>query len=378
MAIKRGSYRTGRERVERILDASHELFISTGYRATSLRDIAAASGISHPALLRHFSSKAEILTALVARLDRDHDDWRSTDPARPLPTAAETARRNEAAPGWIPLFTALLGEATSPEHPGHDLMRRRRVIGTRIAVQALGPLGGDPRAVKLAVHRLGAAWDGLQILSLYFPDRIDIPARIAAYENDLHTNGIPPAIPPTPLASTIPDVPSDPSPRARTVEAAARLYAHHGYYGTSMQAVADQAGLTKAALVHVAPTKRALLDLVVAELTAPAPTGTDLNSGLLALRNRPRWQTAAEIVLICEATVPSHPAHDHMAALLDHSLTLTTHHLETTTQLTGEAAATTAQWLVALTLGALIASLYDPADTDLEALLTGPLPPHTP
>ncbi|MFJ8441319.1 hypothetical protein [Kitasatospora griseola] len=133
-----------------------------------------------------------------------------------------------------------------------------------------------------------------------------------------------------------------------------------------------------AALVHVASTKRALLDLVLAELTAPAPDGTDLPGRLRALRDRPRWQNAAEIVLMCEATVPSHPAHPHMAARLDHSLALTAHHLEETTELTGEAAATTAQWLVALALGALIASLYDPDDVDLEALLGGPLPLRTP
>ncbi|MFJ5925018.1 TetR/AcrR family transcriptional regulator [Kitasatospora sp. NPDC092948] len=377
MAIKRGSYRTGRERVERILDASHELFISTGYRATSLRDIAAASGISHPSLLRHFSSKAEILTALVDRLDRARYGWPAVDPARldQLPTAAEAARRNEATPGWIPLFTALLGEATSPEHPGHELMRRRLAVGTRVAVRALGLLGGDPRSTALAVRRLGAAWDGLQVLSLYFPGRIDIPARLAEYEHDLRTNGIPPA--PSPSAPLhAPDVPSDPSPRARAVEAAARLYARRGYYGTSMQAVADQAGLTKAALVHVAPTKQALLDLVVTELTAPAPNDDDPAERLLALRSRPRWQDAAEVVLMCEATVPSHPAHPRMAARLDRNITATAHELAANGQLTPDAATTTAQWLVALALGAVIAHLYDPDDVDLEAVITGARPPR--
>ncbi|WP_344333280.1 helix-turn-helix domain-containing protein, partial [Kitasatospora putterlickiae] len=193
--MKRGSYRTGRERVERILDAAHELFIDTGYRATSLRAIAAASEISHPALLRHFASKAEILTALVHRLDRHYLASLTPGPDGVVRHrgAAETARDNEATPGWIPLFTALLGEATSPEHPGRALMRARRREATGIGVRTYRALGGDERSAKLTVQRLVAAWEGLQILSLYFPGRIDIPARLAAFEDDVRANGVPPA-----------------------------------------------------------------------------------------------------------------------------------------------------------------------------------------
>ncbi|MFF0477766.1 TetR/AcrR family transcriptional regulator [Streptomyces sp. NPDC004284] len=382
MSMKRGSYRTGRERVERILDASHELFVSAGYRATSLRDIAAASGISHPALLRHFASKEEILTALVERLDREHGEWLATDEdgGDRLLFPAEVARRNEATPGWIPLFTALLGEATSPEHPGHELMRTRRRIGTALGVRLLGGRDDDARSVKLAVQRLGAAWDGLQILSLYFPGRIDIPGQVADHEDDLRKNGFPPAPPapgriPEALLAEQPDTRPEPTPRTRAFESAARLYSRHGYYGTSMQAVADEAGLTKAALVHIAPTKRALLDLVVAELTAPAPDETDPGSRLRALLDRPRWQAAAEIVLMCEATVPSHPAHAHMAKRLEYSLSSTTRQLTAAGPLTEEEARTTAQWLVAVALGGLIAWLYEPDDVELGTLIEGATPP---
>ena len=380
--MKRGSYRTGRERVERILDASHELFISAGYRATSLRDIAAASGISHPALLRHFSSRAEILTALVDRIDRQDEDWRSIDPEAGgrLPSMADTARRNEATPGWIPLFTALLGEATSPEHPGHELMRERRRHGTALGVRLLSPWGGDERSVKLAFQRFGAAWDGLQILSLYFPGRIDIPTQLAAHENDLRTNGIPSAPPakerpartaPALAAGTTAD---EETARSRGVRSAARLYARHGYYDTSMQAVADDAGLTKAALVHVAPTKRALLDLVVAELFAATPDESDPESRLQALLDRPRWQAAAEIVLMCEATVPSHPAHGHMAGRLKYSLSSAARELAAAKPMTEAEARAGAQWIVALTLGALIAWLYEPEEIELGPLVEGALP----
>ncbi|MFF0292847.1 TetR/AcrR family transcriptional regulator [Kitasatospora sp. NPDC004614] len=383
MAMKRGSYRTGRERVERILDASHELFVQAGYRATSLRDIAAASGISHPALLRHFGSKQEILTALVDRLDRKHGTWLADGASGagwPL-SVAEVARRNEAEAGWIPLFTALIGEATSPEHPGHELMRTRRRISKRLGVRLLGGLGGDERSVKLAAQRLGAAWDGLQILSLYFPGRIDIPGLLGAYQDDLARHGIPaappatvrpPDAPPTEEAATRPA----PAPRVRAFESAARLYAAHGYYGTSMQAVADGAGLTKAALVHIAPTKRALLDLVVAELTTPAPDEADPGSRLAALLARPRWQAAAEIVLMCEATTPSHPAHALMAGRLEYSLSSIERDLAAVGPAARDEVCAAAQWLLALALGGLIAWLYEPEDVELGTLIEDALPPR--
>ncbi|MFE4518028.1 TetR/AcrR family transcriptional regulator [Kitasatospora sp. NPDC056783] len=387
MAMKRGSYRTGRERVERILDASHELFIGSGYRATSLRDIAAASGISHPALLRHFASKQEILTALVDRLDRRHRDWiaAGADSTGTTPSAAETARRNADARGWIPLFTALLGEATSPEHPGHELMRTRRRVGTRLGVQMLSGSGRDERSALLAVQRFGAAWDGLQILSLYFPGLIDIPAQLDAHEDEMKASGFPPgpALPaftlpgpaPRPADTANADPPPERTSRARAVEAAARLYARHGYHGTSMQAVAEEAGLTKAALVHVAPTKHALLDLVLAELFAAAEDESDPYSRLRALLDRPRWQAAAEIVLMCEATVPSHPAHAQMAKRLADNLAATADDLAAAQSLGKEEARTSTQWLVALVLGGLIAWLYEPDAIDLEALIGGALPP---
>jgi AcrR family transcriptional regulator len=41
-----------------------KLFASPGVEAVSVRDIAAASGFSNPALFRHFSSKEALATAL--------------------------------------------------------------------------------------------------------------------------------------------------------------------------------------------------------------------------------------------------------------------------------------------------------------------------
>jgi AcrR family transcriptional regulator len=49
-----------------ILEAAARLFVERGFAATSVRDIAAAIGISNPSLYHHFSSKADLLEQLLA------------------------------------------------------------------------------------------------------------------------------------------------------------------------------------------------------------------------------------------------------------------------------------------------------------------------
>ena len=50
-------YAKGRAKLRDILDQATALFGEAGYRGTSLREIAARCGISHPGLLHHFPTK---------------------------------------------------------------------------------------------------------------------------------------------------------------------------------------------------------------------------------------------------------------------------------------------------------------------------------
>jgi hypothetical protein len=128
-----------------------------------------------------------------------------------------------------------------------------------------------------------------------------------------------------------------------------------------MQAVADAAGITRAALIHIAPTKKALLDLVLADLF-PAAAG---ERSILDLADRPRWMTAAQVVLMCEATVPTHPGHDFMTGRL----------AAVRASMAGSLrdagvpdASFQADWLVGVGLGALVGWLYEPELVDPETL----------
>ena len=53
-------------RLPTILDAAAQLFRRKGYRVTSMRDIAAASGMLAGSLYYHFASKEELLVAVYA------------------------------------------------------------------------------------------------------------------------------------------------------------------------------------------------------------------------------------------------------------------------------------------------------------------------
>src|SRR5262245_29925576 len=56
-----------------IVDASFRLFSTQGYARTSVRDIAAAVGVTDAALYRHFASKKELLDAVLR--ERSGGSW---------------------------------------------------------------------------------------------------------------------------------------------------------------------------------------------------------------------------------------------------------------------------------------------------------------
>ena len=90
--------RKGDLREQAILDATERLLADPGYEATTMADIASGAGVTRGALYFYFSSKQEVVTALVARTVRAlHEKSRAAadDPAAPR-LAIETAVRRTA------------------------------------------------------------------------------------------------------------------------------------------------------------------------------------------------------------------------------------------------------------------------------------------
>lgn len=129
---------TPRSRREEILTGAAEMFAEHGYHGASLRDIAGHIGISHPGLMHHFPSKAELLHTVVDALEDRAQ--RALDEAERLSVDPETLMRELAVtwhPGALPvrLLATLAAESVSGEHPGRFRMARLRRVHENILEQ---------------------------------------------------------------------------------------------------------------------------------------------------------------------------------------------------------------------------------------------------
>ena len=176
---------TGRGAATRalILDAALEAFAESGYRGTSVREIAARCGLTHPALIYHFPTKADLLLAVLERRDEDGPlEGLAAD--RVLARLVETAGANQSRRGLIELFATLSAEATAADHPAHAWFARRYANLVATLTRAYAELaetgelrpGVDP---GVAARRLVAVMDGLQVQWLLDPE-VDMAAGVAA------------------------------------------------------------------------------------------------------------------------------------------------------------------------------------------------------
>jgi len=170
IAAQRG-YAKGRAKRAEIIEHATALFGTAGYRGSSLRDIAAGCGISHPGLLHHFPTKEALLTAVLEH--RDELDLQQF--FRPSAGGVDALRRvvalvahNETRRGIVELFAVLSAEATAADHPAHEyfVVRYRRTLA---AMTAAYRQAGEDGALRdgvepaTAARELVAVMDGLQL-----------------------------------------------------------------------------------------------------------------------------------------------------------------------------------------------------------------------
>ena len=397
-------YANGRARREQILDSAQALYAESGIQAVSLRAVAREAGISHPGLLRHFDSREALLAAVIERYNSVADTRTGAALGRQpsgLLGLVEVARRNDELPGYVPLFTALAGQATAVGHPAHAYMaghydRFRRVVAP-LCERSMPGSDGSQAATALA-----AAWDGLAVQSL-FDATIRVPVHL-----DQHIRRLVGA--PTPAGGAVRDVPAEPlavledqlrrgphdladvergyapgrSRRDALISAAIRLFTRQGYYGTSLAEITAEADAPAAAVVHHFGTKDQLLAAVLhrRDVTGPG-LATEHREPLEVLRGALATARASEdephlvelyAVLSCEATAPAHPAHSYFAHRYDVLRRLFTRvfaELADAGQLApGRDPAHEAVWLIALWDGLQLQWLYDSTVSIPEMLRT--------
>ncbi|MEV5842419.1 TetR family transcriptional regulator [Streptomyces sp. NPDC051985] len=168
-------YAKGEARRAEILAAALAAFAEQGYRGSSLRDIAAETGVSASGILHHFGSKDALLTAVLAERERLDKELHPVE-SRP-DEAADYFRNminyNISQPGLVRLFATLVAEAADPDHPAHAWFVER-YEGAREHVRAvlaedLAPLGEAER--EATVQLFMAVSDGLQTQWLLDPER---------------------------------------------------------------------------------------------------------------------------------------------------------------------------------------------------------------
>ena len=178
---------------QQILDKAVQLFAEKGYRATSLREVAAAAGLTQTGLLRHFPEKASLLKGVLDRRDfevigRLHLNIAAPDGEEWMRSLIASARHNASQPQLVQLFATLAAEATSPDHPAHHYFQRRYRLVRRTLTAALkdlnskGLLKQTGLSPEETAELIAAVSDGLQVQWLLEPESMDL---VAAIRNNL-------------------------------------------------------------------------------------------------------------------------------------------------------------------------------------------------
>ncbi|MFI6691195.1 TetR/AcrR family transcriptional regulator [Streptomyces sp. NPDC050433] len=169
----RGPYaKTARVR-QRILDAATVVFAGSGYRATTMKEIAERAGISERGLVHHFASRSDLLAAVLEQ--REEANTRRIPSAPGLDALLgmlDVVASDSREPGVVELHSILSAEAAATEHPAHEHYRHRYELVRRFATMSFAALrrAGELES-PLSDEELGAAFvalsDGLQLQWVY-------------------------------------------------------------------------------------------------------------------------------------------------------------------------------------------------------------------
>ncbi|MGQ7297008.1 TetR/AcrR family transcriptional regulator [Quadrisphaera sp. KR29] len=179
-----------RRRREEILDAGLGLFAESGFRGTSLRDIATRADLTHAGVLYHFADKEQLLVAVLLRRDEQvsaRHHLVSEDGLEVLRGFLALARENAANRQIVELFATLSGEAAAAAHPAHRYFADRysflvdTLRGAIANLRSRGLLQRGEFSDDQIARQLIAVSDGLQVQWLMSGCQLDLAGEIAAF-----------------------------------------------------------------------------------------------------------------------------------------------------------------------------------------------------
>ncbi|MFP3670184.1 TetR/AcrR family transcriptional regulator, partial [Priestia sp. SIMBA_032] len=106
---------------ERIIDAAIDVFAISGFRASTMKDIADRAGISQRGLAHHFASKFDLLSAVLSVREQESASLLAPSPSGhpvdALESMLEVIADNNKRPGLVELYSILAAEGTTEDHP---------------------------------------------------------------------------------------------------------------------------------------------------------------------------------------------------------------------------------------------------------------------
>ncbi|MFF0051110.1 TetR/AcrR family transcriptional regulator [Streptomyces sp. NPDC005498] len=255
-----------KDRKNQIAQNASRLFVSNGFHAVRMEDIASASGITVRALYRHYAHKKALLSHVVnagqARYLQAIQHSAPADPEAPVTLDDLLRRLAQAALDSIDLTLLWQREARYLDPDDHDRVRRALAgIAADIsaAIQAHRP-DLSPNAVELR------AWTVLGVLAA--PGQYRVSLRRPEFDQLLHAAcraaADAPTAPPPPTPSQTPRMPS--SRREELLASAAHSFRRQGFAAAGIDDIGSGPGIAGPALYRYFDSKAEILTTLVLRL----------------------------------------------------------------------------------------------------------------
>lgn len=254
----------GRKRV--ILDGAAEILAANGFHGARMSQIAGASGITGPALYRHFAGKDALHAAVIERgIDIVDETMARTGTGGPETVLADTvAGLAKAGIEHAPLWLILLRDARHlpAEERARHSRRAAAIIGDlvrRIAAVRTDLRPWDVELVARALLAFAASPSGSRVKGMNDARRRRLLEQMLLRLTEVRfgadaDDGEPPSSPgelPRPVVRA--------ARREAIVDAAHHLFRRHGFHAVSMEDIAVAAGVTGPTVYSYFESKAELL-----------------------------------------------------------------------------------------------------------------------
>src|SRR3954453_3055880 len=183
----RGRYAKSEEVQARVVRAAAEVFATSGFHATTFKEIARRAGVSERGLAYHFHTKEALLEAVMKYPRQSGSSVLvSASGLGAFAAVLAVVEADAHMPDVVGLQSVLIGEATSRAHPAHDHSRLRyadlRTYLSRAFTAALndGDATSELEADDLAAGLI-ALLDGLQMQWLFDRDAVRVVRTVDGY-----------------------------------------------------------------------------------------------------------------------------------------------------------------------------------------------------